>query len=85
MVSDECAALPLDGKYQIINQKSKLPLAVQYSYLYSGANVYQGEAGHEANKNWMFIEVSDGYYSIINENSGLAVTGKCFYFAINSF
>ncbi len=75
MASDECAALPLDGKYQIINQKSKLPLAVQYSYLYSGANVHQGDAGHEANKNWMFVEVSDGYYNIINENSGLAVTG----------
>ena len=79
MASDECAALPLDGKYQIINQKSKLPLAVQYSYLYDGANVYQGDAGHEPNKNWMFMEASDGFYYIINESSGLAVTGKCLY------
>ncbi len=76
MASDECARMPLDGKYQIINFKSKLPLAVQYSYVYSGANVHQGDAGHEPNKNWMFMEVGDGYYNVINENSGLAVAGK---------
>lgn len=72
-----CADFPPNTIYHIVAQHSGLGLGVNAVNTYSGGAVVQVVAGSSStgNDSWRFVAKSNGFYTVLIQHSGLALTG----------
>ncbi len=62
---------PLSGKYfELVHKSTGLYLAIEYANRNDGAKVVVANDAENTNQVWAFTAVGDGYYKMVNRNTG---------------
>ncbi|MGM9550758.1 MAG: RICIN domain-containing protein [Clostridia bacterium] len=78
-VSDTLSSDTLSGKYfELVHASTSLYLAVEHANTADGAKVVVAGDAKNTNQIWAFTQVGDGYYKIVNRNSGKSMDISAF-------